>query len=153
MNLLIHGTGSTLGDKKNSQSQDGYLLYLHGIVLKKLKVRQQAVDSLVKSINISPLNWGAWLELAQLITDRCMVNLYEILLFLNLNIATQLSNLKLPDHWIKYFFIGYMYLELQMNEEAIDIYNFLKESGFATCSYLNAQIAIAYHNKRGKDFD
>jgi len=42
-----------------------------------------------------------------------------------------------------------MYLELQMNEEAIDIYNFLKESGFATCSYLNAQIAIAYHNKRG----
>jgi hypothetical protein len=74
LNLLIHGTGSMLGDKKNSQPQDGYLLYLHGIVLKKLKVRQQAVDSLVKSINISPLNWGAWLELAQLITDRCMVN-------------------------------------------------------------------------------
>jgi len=74
LNLLIHGTGSVIGNKGNTQSQDGYLLYLHGIVLKKLKVRQQAVDSLVKSVNISPLNWGAWLELAQLITDRCMVS-------------------------------------------------------------------------------
>ncbi|XP_059471871.1 cell division cycle protein 23 homolog [Neocloeon triangulifer] len=132
LNLLIHGTGSILGNKLASHSsQDGYLLYLHGIILKKLKVRHQAVDSLVKSINMSPLNWGAWLELAQLITDRCM-----------------LSNLKLPNHWIKYFFIGYMYLELQMNEEAIEIYNFLKESGFEKCSYVDAQIAIAYHNKR-----
>ncbi|CAB3382579.1 Hypothetical predicted protein [Cloeon dipterum] len=131
LNLLINGTGSILGSKSSAQSRDGYLLYLHGIVLKKLKVRQQAVESLVKAINISPLNWGAWLELSQLVTDRCM-----------------LSNLKLPNHWIKYFFIGHMYLELQMNEEALEIYMFLKESGFEKCSYLNAQIALAYHNKR-----
>jgi anaphase-promoting complex subunit 8 len=58
--------------------------------------------------------------------------------------------MNLPDHWMKHFFLGHMYLELQMNDEALEIYEFLQNNGFSKNSYVLAQIAIAYHNRRGE---
>ena len=62
----------------------------------------------------------------------------------------QLSSLNLPDHWMKQFFLGHTYLEQQRNEDALDIYFALQQNGFDKSTYLIAQAAIAFHNRRGK---
>lgn len=50
---------------------------------------------------------------------------------------------------MKQFFLAHAYLEQQMNDEALDIYNELQNAGFNGSSYLLAQKAIVFHNKRG----
>ncbi|XP_076317121.1 cell division cycle protein 23 isoform X2 [Tachypleus tridentatus] len=113
------------------KSLDGYLLYLYGVILKRLQLQKQAIEVLCEAVHKEPLHWGAWLELATLIIDREM-----------------LSTLSLPNHWIKEFFLAHAYLELQLNEEALDIYTRLQEVGFLASTYLKAQVSIAYHNMR-----
>uniref|UniRef100_A0A2R5LLS6 Cyclosome subunit 8 n=1 Tax=Ornithodoros turicata TaxID=34597 RepID=A0A2R5LLS6_9ACAR len=110
---------------------DGYCLYLYGVVLKRLQLHKLAVDVLTEAVHLEPLHWGAWLELASLVTDK-----------------DTLVSLRLPDHWMKKFFIGHTYLELQLNEEVLEIYHQLQSNGFESSTYLMAQIAIAYHNMR-----
>ena len=61
----------------------------------------------------------------------------------------QLVSLSLPSHWIKQFFIALVYLELQLNEEALKIYQDMEENGFHQSTYIVAHIASAYHNMRG----
>jgi len=61
----------------------------------------------------------------------------------------QLVSLVLPDHWMKHFFLGHTFLELQLNEDALNIYFSLQQHGFQKSTYLIAQTAIAFHNRRG----
>ncbi|CAN7995196.1 unnamed protein product [Ixodes hexagonus] len=115
-------------------SLDGYCLYLYGVVLKRLQLRKQAMDVLVEAVRAEPLHWGAWLELASLVSDR-----------------DTLQSLDLPDHWMKRFFLGHTYVELQLNKEVLEIYEQLQRDGFAESTYLMAQVAIAHHNMRVVD--
>lgn len=110
---------------------DGYCLYLYGVVLKKLQLEKHALDILCEAIQKEPLYWGSWLELATLVTDREMLN-----------------DLSLPNCWMKDFFLAHTYLEIQMNESALEIYTDLVDAGFSKSTYIMAQIAIAYHNMR-----
>ena len=115
--------------------EDGYTLYLYGIVLKKLGLKDQAKKLLLEAINIEPCHWGAWLELTAFVGDRA-----------------ELLGLDLPDHWIKHFFIAHTNLELQLNNEALEIYGGLQRNdGLNESTYILAQIAIAYHNLREVD--
>lgn len=58
---------------------DGYLLYLLGVISAKLEHYEVAVEMLLKSIHIVPLNWQAWMQLGDLIVDRVKVNkMYNI---------------------------------------------------------------------------
>ncbi len=50
---------------------------------------------------------------------------------------------------MRQFFLGQMYLELQMNDEATRIYTQLSKNGFSNSTYVMAQIALSYHNLRG----
>lgn len=43
--------------------EDGWLLYLYGVVLLKQKNIEEARGALVKSLCLYPYNWSAWLEL------------------------------------------------------------------------------------------
>lgn len=52
---------------------DGFCLYLYGIVLKRLDLQSDAIQVLVEAVHKEPLHWGAWDELATLITDRAKV--------------------------------------------------------------------------------
>ena len=61
----------------------------------------------------------------------------------------QLNELSLPDHWMKYFFVAQVYLELQLNNDALRCYEKLKSSHFARSTYVMSQLAMAYHNIRG----
>ncbi|XP_064103246.1 cell division cycle protein 23 homolog isoform X1 [Macrobrachium nipponense] len=113
---------------------DAWLLWLYGVVLKRLDLTRQAADVLCLSLHEQPMHWGAWLELAALITDREM-----------------LSTLKLPDHWMRKMFYAHTYLELQLNEEALEIYSSLQEAGLHHSTYIMAQVAITHHNQRDVD--
>ncbi|XP_047471671.1 cell division cycle protein 23 homolog [Penaeus chinensis] len=113
---------------------DAWLLWLYGVVLKRLDLTRQAVEVLCQALHLEPLHWGAWLELAALITDREM-----------------LSTLKLPDHWMRKLFLAHTYLELQLNDEALEIYTGLQEAGLSHSTYIMAQVAITHHNQREVD--
>ncbi|XP_050448492.1 cell division cycle protein 23 homolog [Cataglyphis hispanica] len=113
---------------------DGYGLYLFGVTLKKLQLTKEATDVLVESIHKEPMHWGTWLELAALITDR-----------------EKLESLCLPKHWMKYFFMAHMYLELQLIDEGLALYCQLQSMGFQKNGYVLAQTAIAVHYRRDVD--
>jgi len=68
---------------------------------------------------------------------------------LNCVYILQLNELVLPDHWIKYFFIAQVYLELQLNSDALRCYEKLRTSHFACSTYVMSQLAMAHHNIRG----
>ena len=60
---------------KGTQKWDGFLCYLYGIVLRKLDL-PHAIQTLQDAVNMNPLNWGAWMELANLVKNSEMVNQY-----------------------------------------------------------------------------
>ncbi|GFO36908.1 cell division cycle protein 23 homolog [Plakobranchus ocellatus] len=117
----------------NKAGLDGYGLYVYGVVLAKLDLKQMAIQILVEAVNKAPLNWAAWTELAKLVTDK------EIL-----------RSLQLPNHWIKSLFLAKVFSELQLQEEAINIYRAFMRGGFCDSSYIVAQIAVTYNDM--KDF-
>ena len=63
-----------LGALKSSPKWDGYLCYLYGLVLRKLDL-PRASQVLQEAINLNPINWAAWLELAGLVKNSEMVRL------------------------------------------------------------------------------
>ncbi|XP_054160821.1 cell division cycle protein 23 homolog [Oppia nitens] len=117
----------------NDFNLDSYLLYVYAIVLLKLELTWEAKEVLAKSVGLDPLNWCSWHQLSFIIDDK-----------------SQLEVLQLPNHWFKKFFLGDIYLELQLNEEALTLYTSLQQS-FNSCNYLLSQIAITKHNLRDVD--
>lgn len=57
---------------KGTLRWDGYLCYLYGIVLRKLDL-PHAMQILQEAVNLVPLNWAAWMELANLVKNQEMV--------------------------------------------------------------------------------
>ena len=108
--------------------------YLYGVVLKKLGLVDDAKEALQEAIALEPCHWGAWLELSYMVSDRA-----------------SLASLRLPDHWMKHFFLAHCYLELLLNDQAIGIYHGLMAAGLEDSTYIIAQEAIAHHNKRDLD--
>lgn len=53
------------GDFSSSQ---GFLEYLYGLVLAKEKNDNLALDYLMQSVHLFPWNWGAWLEITNLVS-------------------------------------------------------------------------------------
>lgn len=45
----------------------GWLEYLYGIVLAKGKTEEDAKSWLIRSVHLCPFNWGAWIELSELL--------------------------------------------------------------------------------------
>lgn len=70
------------------ESLDGYGLYLYAVVLRDLNLRDQAIEELINSVTLAPLNWAAWLLTAKTITSK-----------------EALDTLTLPQHWMQSFFI------------------------------------------------
>lgn len=122
-------------DLKQAEDQlDAYGLYVYGMVLKNLNLHQEAINTLVASVHLHPINWGAWLELVGLSKDRPM-----------------LKDLQLPKHWMTEIFHAHAELELHMNEEALSRYQEISNAGFAMSTYVKSQVATALYNIR--DFD
>ncbi|KAL8615435.1 hypothetical protein ACOMHN_036255 [Nucella lapillus] len=71
-NTKLRNMKTELSGKHQQRELDGFGLYLYGVVLKKLDLTKMAVDVLVEAVTKQPLHWGAWQELASLVTDREM---------------------------------------------------------------------------------
>lgn len=57
-------------------------------------------------------------------------------------------------HWMHLLFIAHVYLDFQVIELAVSIYHGIMNFGdviFHSWPYLHSQLAIAHHNKRGKN--
>lgn len=93
-----------------NRSLDGFGLYLYGIVQKRLDLSQGALEVLVEATHKEPLHWGAWLELATLITDRTKV------------LPSILSHIETLNHNIFTFFYRKMF-SLQNN--AVHIFSYV----------------------------
>lgn len=52
-----------------SGTNQGWLEYLYGIVLAKGKTEEDARRWFVRSVHLYPFNWGAWLELSELLNN------------------------------------------------------------------------------------
>ncbi|KAL0271726.1 UNVERIFIED_CONTAM: hypothetical protein PYX00_008721 [Menopon gallinae] len=121
-----------LAKERSENDLDGYCCYLYGVLCKRLHLQQEAIDALCESVRKEPLHWGAWKELASLIDD-----------------IRQAKTLDIPhSHWMKNFFLGHLYLEHQMDPAAIQVYWSLREKGLQNSRYIQAQLAICYHNQR-----
>jgi tetratricopeptide (TPR) repeat protein len=68
-------------------SLDAWSLYLYGIVLKKLRILDEAYNILLEAISLEPIHWGAWLELAGLIKSRTEVKYHLCSGYIKLNLV------------------------------------------------------------------
>jgi len=117
---------------KKQKDLDGYGLFLYGVVLKKLDLREDALKVMQEAVNKEPLHWGSWLELSSLCTDK-----------------ETLCSLSLPSHWMTQFFQAHVAIDLQMNDEGLERYANLSQAGFSENKYILLQTALAHYHARG----
>lgn len=110
---------------------DSWILCIYSKLLLKLNKTDQARENLIASIGLDPTNWPSWNLLSSLIIDK-----------------HHLKSLDLPNHWIKWFFNGNVFLKLQMFEEAYDLYKNSIGKFFPTSAYVISQSALAQNELR-----
>lgn len=115
------------------QQLDGYCLYLYGVVLRKLELKELAVKMFMESLKQVPTLWCSYLELVSLLSDK-----------------DEIFSLEIPSHWMKMFYYVHAYTEFHLNDKAIKLCEDLQLSGFSHSTYLIAQLAKVYHSKRSK---
>lgn len=125
----------TLRNLYSKRKLDGYCLYLYGVVLKKLDLKDLAVSVFIESINAVPTLWCSYLELIPLLSDK-----------------DEIYSANIPNHWMKAIFLAHAHVELLLSDKGIKLYNELQRSGFRNSTYMVAQIGKAFHNKRSKQF-
>lgn len=123
----------TLRNLYSKRKLDGYCLYLYGVVLKKLDLKELAVSVLIESINAVPTLWCSYLELIPLLSDK-----------------DEIYSANIPNHWMKAIFLAHAHVELLLSDKGIKLYNELQRAGFKNSTYMVAQIGKAFHNKRSK---
>ncbi len=91
-------------------------------------LQSEARAALVEAARAEPCHWGAWLELSSLVTDAKKLD----------DVALALPH----HHWMRHFFLAHTYLELQLNQRALDVYFALQNGGMAESTYLLAQVCV-----------
>lgn len=124
----------TLRNLYSKRKLDGYCLYLYGVVLKKLDLKDLAVSVLIESVNAVPTLWCSYSELIPLLSDK-----------------DEIYSANIPNHWMKAIFLAHAHVELLLSDKGIKLYNELQRSGFKNSTYMVAQIGKAFHNKRSKN--
>ena len=114
-------------------SNQGWLEYLYGIILAKGKTEEDAKGWLIRSVHLYPFNWGAWLELSELLE-----NLEDL----------EKTTLELPQNIMTLVFNLYARQELYQSTETT--YNALNELEryFPDSQFLKTQRALlCYHSR------
>lgn len=123
----------TLRSLHSKQQLDGYCLYLYGVVLRKLDLKELAVKVFVESIKQVPALWCSYVELVSLLSDK-----------------DEIFALEIPNHWMKIFYHVEAFAEFHLNDKAIKLCEDLQMTGFQHSTYLIAQLARVFHDKRSK---
>ncbi|KAL8808639.1 MAG: hypothetical protein Q9200_004168 [Gallowayella weberi] len=142
---------------KEAQNQ-GWLEYLYGIILAKSNSSEDAKDYLVKSVNLNPFNWSAWLELRDLLGNVDAVSslspLYHVVLHpFSFSQFKQLRTISptLPPHLFAIFF--HLDVNVSLYQTSPSIHSNITEllMAFPTSSYLLTQRALLFYHS--KDYD
>ncbi|GBG64532.1 hypothetical protein CBR_g45228 [Chara braunii] len=133
VNRELAALESELGRNYEQDQLDAFGMYLYGVVLHQRERKAEARMVLCASVNSYPLNWSTWAELQAICTE-----------------PETLPNLSLNEHWMKYFFLASVYLDLQKNKEGLHQYQLLL-ADFPRSEYILAQTATAQYNLRSFD--
>eukprot|EP01117_Protostelium_nocturnum_P019491 TRINITY_DN8468_c0_g1_i1.p1 TRINITY_DN8468_c0_g1~~TRINITY_DN8468_c0_g1_i1.p1 ORF type:complete len:598 (-),score=213.41 TRINITY_DN8468_c0_g1_i1:1459-2988(-) len=140
--------------KENRKELDGFQLYLYGIVLKELGLKEESQSVLIESVNSFPLNWSAWTELASLFTQVDQQQSSSLLSssssFSSLQKTQALLNSKISSHWMKDFFFAHLALELQQNDHAKSLYESLSRQ-YPSNHFILSQLALVNYSMREYD--
>ena len=117
-------------------SNQGWLEYLYGVVLAKGKTEEDAKGWLIRSVRLYPFNWGAWLELSDLL-DR-FEDLQKIVR-------------DLPQHIMTLVFHLYASQELYQSTETTHNQLNELEGMFPESHFLKTQRALLLYHSR--EFD
>jgi anaphase-promoting complex subunit 8 len=124
------------GGLQNLNNSQGWLDYLYGLILIKTKSESLAKQWLLRSVNLNPYNWSAWLELGSLIStfDELM----------------QVSE-HLPQNIVKVLF--YIHCGQELYQQTPEIYNSLNQmlSVFPSSAFLLQQKALLHYHARDHD--
>lgn len=120
------------GGLHDDQSQ-GWLEYLYGLILLRLKSETLAKQWLLRSVNNNPYNWSAWLELASTIGSK--------------DEMTQISQ-HLPRNVVAFLFHIHCSQELYLQDP--EVYNSLAQmqSIFPSSAFLAQQKALLHYHAR-----
>lgn len=125
------------GGIENLANSEGWLDYLFGIILIKSKCERLAMQWLLRSVNLNPWNWSAWLELASLIEGPEQLD----------------DNFKasLPKNVMTFIFIIHCNQELfQQDQYIFDILNNMLNI-FPRSAFLTQQKALLLYHAREHD--
>lgn len=113
-----------------AQEMDAFLWYLYGVILKRLRQSEKAIDALVSSLRLFPYNQGAWLELAPLCETRRAA-----------------EALQLPPHFMKSIFIGSILNDTEGSDEARQLFEAFV-AAVPSCRFAKLQLAISLYHVR-----
>lgn len=121
------------GGLQNLNNSQGWLDYLYGLVLTKTKSEALAKQWLLRSVNLNPYNWSAWLELGSLVGS--------------VDELRQVSE-HLPQNVVKFFF--YIHCSQELYLQAPDVFNSLSQmlSIFPSSAFLTQLKALLHYHAR-----
>ena len=124
------------GGLQDMSSSQGWLDYLYGLMLIKTKSDALARHWLLRSVNLNPYNWSAWLELGSLIGT--------------FDELAQISE-QLPQNIVKVLF--YVHCGQELYQQTPDVYNGLNSmlSIFPSSAFLLQQKALLHYHAREHD--
>lgn len=124
------------GGLQNLNNSQGWLDYLYGLMLIKTKSEALAKQWLLRSVNLNPYNWSAWLELGSLVGS--------------IEELQQVSE-HLPQNIMKFLF--YVHCSQEMYLQTPEVYNSLAQmlSIFPTSAFLAQQKALLHYHARDHD--
>ncbi|QIX02343.1 hypothetical protein AMS68_007860 [Peltaster fructicola] len=118
------------GGLQNMENSEGWLDYLYGVVLMRMKSEQLAKQWLLRSVNLNPYNWSAWLELANSIGS--------------VEEMQQIAE-HLPREIITFFF--HIYCSQELHQQTEDVYKNLVQikAIFPRSAFLDQQAALLHY--------
>lgn len=121
------------GGIENLGNSQGWLDYLYGIILMKVKSEAQAKQWLLRSVNLNPYNWSAWLELGAAVGS--------------VDELRQVAE-HLPQNIVKVFF--YIHCSQELYLQTPDVYNNVSQmlSIFPSSAFLTQQKALLHYHSR-----
>nr|POE65609.1 anaphase-promoting complex subunit 8 [Quercus suber] len=124
------------GGIDNAANSQGWLDYLYGLFLLKSKSEALAQRWLLRSVNLNPYNWAAWLELASI------VNSTEDL---------QSISQQLPQNIMTFFF--HIYCSQELYQQTPAVLDSLVQMGnfFPRSAFLQQQKALLHYHARDHD--
>ncbi|RMZ79658.1 hypothetical protein DV738_g3155, partial [Chaetothyriales sp. CBS 135597] len=138
-NLEAFFQARDLSDPQLKRSQ-GWLEYLYGVVLAKSKQEAMAQQWLLRSVSLNPYHWGAWEELASLVSSVEDLN-------------SQLSSPIFPQNIVSLIYQTYVSINLSSTSESASTWSALQIlfSIFPTSTFLSTQLALSHYH--AKDYD